>query len=99
MRINDENELDLCDSIITIIYEKETVTEIISGMEFKKPVFGVAVIYHDGRYDEPITLATIRNKFPKPHLVISERGLSGKIYRYGNHGEYWEEVGKTEGYA
>lgn len=99
MRVNDSNEIDLCDSIVTIVYEKETVTEIISGMPFKKPVYGVEVIYHDGQYNEPITLASIQKKYPKTHIVISESALSGKVYRYGNHGEHWEEIGKTEGYA
>lgn len=31
--------------------------------------------------------------------VISEFGLSGKIYLFGNHGDFWEEHGKTKGYA
>jgi hypothetical protein len=29
-------------------------------------------------------------------MVITEYGLGGKIYRYG---DYWEEIGKTCGYA
>lgn len=32
-------------------------------------------------------------------MVITEYGLSGKVYRYGNHGNYWEEIGETCGYA
>lgn len=32
-------------------------------------------------------------------LVISEIGVRGEIYRYGNHGDYWELVGETCGYA
>lgn len=99
MRIDNSNELDLCDSAITIIYEKETVTEIVGGMAFEKPVFGVEVIYHDGQYDPPITLASIQAKYPRVRMVIAEYGLSGKVYRYGNHGDYWEQVGTTEGYA
>lgn len=32
-------------------------------------------------------------------MVIAEYGLGGKIYRYGNHGNAWEEIGETCGYA
>jgi hypothetical protein len=31
--------------------------------------------------------------------VWQELGLNGYIYRYGNHGEFWEEHGRTKGYA
>ena len=44
----------------------------------------------------------IRNcygELPRGTMVISESGLDGFIYEYGNHGKYWELVGKTCGYA
>lgn len=31
--------------------------------------------------------------------VIYETALSGTVYRYGNHGDYWEEVGTLKGWA
>lgn len=31
--------------------------------------------------------------------VIIEDVFDGKIFCYGNHGDYWEEVGTTNGYA
>ena len=31
--------------------------------------------------------------------VLVEYPLRGKVYRYGNHGEYWEEVGTLKDYA
>ncbi|MCP6683201.1 hypothetical protein [Bacillus nakamurai] len=31
--------------------------------------------------------------------VWTELGLSGAIYIYGNHGEFWEEHGTTKGFA
>lgn len=96
MRVKDDsNELTLCDSIITIIYEKGG--NCVEDREV--PEFGVGVIYHSGEYDDPITLKSIHEKYGKVHLVISESPLSGKVYRYGNHGEFWEEIGQTEGYA
>lgn len=32
-------------------------------------------------------------------LVIAENALEGAVFRYGNHGFFWEKVGTTEGYA
>jgi hypothetical protein len=32
-------------------------------------------------------------------MVIYETGLDGTIYRYGNHGDYWEIVGQLAGWA
>lgn len=31
--------------------------------------------------------------------VISENPLGGAVYRYRNHGEYWEQIGTVCGYA
>ena len=32
-------------------------------------------------------------------VVISETALSGEVFRYGNHGDYWEAIGTVCGYA
>lgn len=32
-------------------------------------------------------------------LLIAESPLSGKIFQYGNYGEFWVEHGTTRGYA
>lgn len=32
-------------------------------------------------------------------IVIEEHALEGKVFKYGNHGDFWEEVGETRGYA
>ena len=32
-------------------------------------------------------------------LLIAESPLSGKIYQYGNYGDFWVEWGTTKGYA
>lgn len=32
-------------------------------------------------------------------IVIAESPLHGEVYRYGNHGEYWEQIGTVCGYA
>lgn len=32
-------------------------------------------------------------------LLITEFPLSGKIYQYGNYGDFWAKYGTTKGYA
>lgn len=55
--------------------------------------------------DKPLTLGDIRMLITNGEetddtiLVIHEQPLSGVVYRYGNHGEMWEQIGKTEGFA
>lgn len=31
--------------------------------------------------------------------VIAESPLHGEVYRYGNNGDFWEQIGKVSGYA
>lgn len=94
MRIKDDNELDLCDAIITIIYPAGEVTED------HKEEWKCERIYHCGEFDEPITLRSIKERYPDRFImVISDHGLHGEIYSYGNHGDFWEKVGDTQGYA
>ena len=87
------NEVALCDSIIKIFYVSKLDKHQVP-MEFKGEV-----IYHNGQFDEPITLDDILKKHPTVDLVISESGLHGEIYRYGNHGSFWEKIGNTDGFA
>ena len=32
-------------------------------------------------------------------LVIAENAFEGAVFRYGNHGFFWERIGTTGGYA
>ena len=32
-------------------------------------------------------------------VVIVDEALSGKVYMYGNYGDYWYEYGETRGFA
>jgi len=50
-----------------------------------------------GEYSRGISLADIRKK--KGKIVIFENANNGIVYRYGNHGEFWEKVGYTIGFA
>ena len=44
------------------------------------------------------TLKDLRKEF-EADLVLHETPLHGNLYRYGNHGDSWEQTGTTEGYA
>lgn len=52
-----------------------------------------------------ISLNELKNQIEKKYpnfgeiVCISEYGTSGKLFRYGNHGSFWEETGTTKGYA
>ena len=65
------------------------------------------IIYYSlNEYEEkPETLKELQEYITKKYgkmdytIVITEYGLSGRIYKWGNHGEYWELVGNTQGFA
>lgn len=41
-----------------------------------------------------------RNGYAEGRIIlIAESPLSGKVYQYGNYGNYWVEHGTTRGYA
>lgn len=52
--------------------------------------------------DGALTLKEIADQLRSAHKTIfvwEDSPLEGVIYEYGNHGDYWEEYGKTQGYA
>lgn len=55
--------------------------------------------------DEVLTLDEIRQQVQKQYemcgiiLVMTESYLEGVIYRYGNYGDFWVEIGNMSGYA
>lgn len=55
-------------------------------------------LFLDCEYDKPISLDELKEKH-NAKIVISESWLSGNVYRYGNHGEFWEKIGETIGFA
>lgn len=69
--------------------------------ENKKGYISVRTIYLNEEYSEPMSLNGIREQFKDARriLVIAEKPIKGHIYRYGNHGQYWEYIGDTIGYA
>lgn len=48
---------------------------------------------------DDLTLDNIETKGANSIIVISENPLGGEVYRYHNHGEYWEQIGTVCGYA
>ena len=76
-------EIRFYDGIIYIFKENET--------RAKKIILA-------GNYPESISLDEIREKY-KGKIVIFEQAFQGSVYRYGNHGEYWEHIGYTIGFA
>ena len=56
-------------------------------------------LYLDGEADEEISLDEIAEGYEGVFMVIAERCLDGLVFRYRNHGEYWEITGKTRGFA
>lgn len=99
MMIENPAAVDISDNAIYIIYKDGKTTKDIAGREFQFDNHAAKVIYHDGQYDEKITLADILRDYPTVVMVIVDSDLSGKVYRYGNHGPYFEQVGTTIGYA
>ena len=48
---------------------------------------------------DDLTLDNIETKGANLITVIAECPLHGAVYKYGNNGEYWEQIGTVCGYA
>ncbi len=86
-------KINLCDSIgyaddIKIIFSDKCV-EIFPGNEKSL----------DYTFEEVIHVAKQNGWKDSTILLITESPLNGRIYQFGNHGEFWEEHGSTRGYA
>lgn len=92
-------------SIIILVHDAENFpnekTVKLDELKWRKDEFA------DKEYGENfmyITLADISNQLKEKGvqgsiMVMYETGLDGTVYRYGNHGEYWEIVGQLAGWA
>ena len=85
MEIKNPEEVEFSETILTVIYSARGFGRLVKKGYLTE--------------DEFTTLKDISDLIPTVEMVIAESALSGKVYRYGNHGEYWEEVGETRGYA
>lgn len=79
--------------------EKVEFSEMILTIIFRVNYFRSSVEKICLNESEFTTLKDIKDDYPSVEMVVAESALSGKVYRYGNHGDYWEEVGETRGYA
>lgn len=48
---------------------------------------------------DDLTLDNIETSGANFIIVISEKPLGGEVYRYHNHGKFWEQIGTVCGYA
>lgn len=55
--------------------------------------------YRFNKCDAYMTLKDIEVADIGVTIVISENALEGKVYKYCNHGPFWEKIGKTCGYT
>ena len=69
----------------TVVCDNKSVSRLILGQE----------------YGDCMTLSDLRSMFSDANelLVVSEFPLQGVVCRFGNHGDIWEKVGDTCGYA
>ncbi|MCO7172534.1 hypothetical protein NIA70_10250 [[Clostridium] scindens] len=54
--------------------------------------------------DGMLTLDSIRKQVEDIHgrtiiVVMAENPLNGYVYRYGNYGDFWVQIGSVRGYA
>lgn len=87
----------------TFLYD--SVKIILQTSFSSKKIYHSYVIDQYSTEDEPSTLGGLQQMIEKKYghirycTVIAESGLCGDIFRYGNHGNFWERTGKTCGYA
>jgi hypothetical protein len=87
----------------TFLYD--SVKIILQTSFSSKKIYHYYVIDQYSTEDEPSTLGGLQQMIEKKYghirycTVVSESGLEGNIFRYGNHGNFWERTGKTCGYA
>lgn len=98
MRIENPNDFMLITDMATIV---AIVPD--SAKPFEKAVFPINYEVDDWGM-EFTTLESIRKQIRAAGIagtimVLYETAMSGTVYRYGNHGDYWEEVGTLKGWA
>lgn len=84
--------------IVRITWEKSG-SEILSECE----ITGIRVLPdNDMCLDDCMKIALkhgYNGKKDGTLVVMAETALSGEVFRYGNHGDYWETIGTVCGYA
>ena len=106
--IENPDEVVLCDEFANIIILVHDEQHPFEEKVFQKNLLKwQADDYSEKEYGEQfmsITLGSISRQLSAigvtgSIMVIYESGLDGTVYRYGNHGDYWERIGKLAGWA
>lgn len=83
------------DSIVSIFWENKPQTSGRVGF-----IEGVRTFPGDNMSLEDCYNIAVWNGYKKGVITVCrESPLHGEIYKYGNHGSFWEKVGETDGYA
>ena len=84
-----------------VIAEYDSIVDIFWLDRFNyKTLRGVQCIPDNGlTLDECYRLALRHGYTSGVITVVEESPRAGTVYRYGNHGDVWEEVGTMDGYA
>lgn len=94
-RMKSSHRAACSDSIVSIFWENKP--ESLDSVGFIK---GVRTIPGGDMYLADCYDMAVGNGYKKGVItVFCENPLRGEVYKYGNNGEYWEKVGKTDGYA
>lgn len=86
------------------------LTDSIGYADYLHIIFGEKHVTHFPEMGKELTITfsevmDIANKNgydPKKDniiILIAENPLSGKVFKYGNYGDFWVEHGTTRGYA
>lgn len=86
--------------------ELDSNYNILSSMSMIHIIFGgKCVNIIPPQEQERLTLdncymIAVLNGYTEGIITVMEEGpFEGQVYRYGNHGSYWEKIGSLEGYA
>lgn len=84
--------------IVRITWEKSG-SEILSECE----ITGIRVFPDNDMCLDDCMKIALKHGYDRKNdgtlVVIAETPLSGEVFRYGNHGDYWEAIGTVCGYA
>lgn len=98
-RMKSSHNVVFGESIVSIFWVNKPQTP--GRVEFIKGFIKGVRTYPGGNMtlDDCYDMA-VRNGYKKGVITVCcESPLHGEIYKYGNHGSFWEKVGETDGYA
>ena len=87
-QLNENSEVE-CAEYVRIVFDRTCIERIFSE-EYNSPL----------TFQKALQIA-LENGWSGSGIIllIAESALEGKVYQYGNHGDFWTEHGSTRGYA